>query len=381
MSLHSLVLCSDEKIVRVLRRVLGDLEINAEYCTEADAAVHKLTRQRFEAVIVDCADPHLSSQVLGSARSAPGNKRAVAVAIVEPTTPLRSAFEMGAHFVLYKPLPTERAKASFRAVRALMKRERRRNTRVAVEIPVTLRIDDGAGQMRALTTDLSEGGISVKLPHRPQNLGALAVYFQLPGTQHTVECIAELAWEGTARQVGIRFADLLPESRGQLKAWLESQSADFEKDDPPIPCKLTDVSPGGCYLGTDSPFPSRTKVTLAFGLGGLQAQAEGVVRVMHPEMGMGVEFARRTARQQEQAHKFIAALNQHTEGRSPQVLVEPQGLESSLPAIHRPGAGQAKDPLLELFREKAELLPEAFLAELRKQRGTRPRSATSVAPA
>ena len=34
MSLKSLVLCSDEKIVRVLRRVLGDLEIDVELCAE-----------------------------------------------------------------------------------------------------------------------------------------------------------------------------------------------------------------------------------------------------------------------------------------------------------------------------------------------------------
>ena len=33
--LKSLLLCSDEKIVRVLRRTLGDLEIGVEHCTSA----------------------------------------------------------------------------------------------------------------------------------------------------------------------------------------------------------------------------------------------------------------------------------------------------------------------------------------------------------
>src|SRR6266849_5865648 len=171
MSLQSLVLCSDEKIVRVLRRVLSDLEIGVEHCTEADSAVRKLTRQRFEGVIVDCSDEEMASQVLRSARSAPCNKRAVAVAIIDAKTAVRSAFELGAHFVLYKPLSSERAKASFRAARALMKRERRRNTRVQVEIPVTLRMDDGVGSVhRGVTSDLSEGGIALQLSHHPQNL-------------------------------------------------------------------------------------------------------------------------------------------------------------------------------------------------------------------
>src|ERR1700674_5867774 len=137
MSLKALVLCSDERIVRVLRRTLGDLEISVELCTNADSALRKLTRDRFEAIIVDCAGPR-SDEVLLSARRDPCNKRAVAVAIVDPVVGLPSAFDISAHFVLYKPVSTERAKSSFRAARALMKRERRRNSRIPILIPVTL---------------------------------------------------------------------------------------------------------------------------------------------------------------------------------------------------------------------------------------------------
>src|SRR5690348_16425907 len=113
MTLQSLVFCSDEKIVRVLRRVLSDLEIAIEHCATADMVVRRLTRQRFEAVIVDCSDEAQAAQILKSVRSAPCNKHAVSVALVDGQTALRSAFEMGAHFVLYKPISSERAKASF----------------------------------------------------------------------------------------------------------------------------------------------------------------------------------------------------------------------------------------------------------------------------
>ena len=183
MGLQSLVFCSDEKIVRVLRRVLSDLDISIDQCPDANSAIHKLTRQRFEAVIVDCADEHTAAQVLKSARSAPCNKRAVAVAIIDGTTALRSAFDLGAHFVLYKPLSAERAKASFRAARALMKRERRRNIRVLTEIPVILVVNDGAGQQRAVTSDLGEGGMAIQSSQRPKKQGAITVQFTLPGTE------------------------------------------------------------------------------------------------------------------------------------------------------------------------------------------------------
>ena len=64
MTLKALVLCSDDKILRVLRRVLSDLEIGLEHCPDADSAIQRLTRQRFEALIVDCDDPSTAALVL-----------------------------------------------------------------------------------------------------------------------------------------------------------------------------------------------------------------------------------------------------------------------------------------------------------------------------
>ncbi len=59
-----------------------------ELCPDAESAIHKLTRRRFEAVIVDCTDQRTGSRVLRIARSAPVNKRAVAVAIVAAVSTL-----------------------------------------------------------------------------------------------------------------------------------------------------------------------------------------------------------------------------------------------------------------------------------------------------
>ncbi len=367
MSLQSLVFCPDEKIVRVLRRVLSDLEIAVERCSDPDSAIRKLTRQRFEAVIVDCSDEHTASLVLKSARSAPCNKHAVAVAIVDANTKLRGAFELGAHFVLYKPISSERAKASFRAVRALMKRERRRNIRVAIEIPVTLTIKDVAGQQKAVTSDLGEGGIAIQISQRPKKMGPMTVQFTLPGTTQVVKCMGEVAWENAARQTGIRFVDISPETRDRLKAWITNHSLESEQDDPPVQCKLSDLSLGGCYLETTSPFPERTRVVLSMRIKQLQVKADGVVRVMHPEVGMGVEFTQKTPQQREHVEKFIQTLTS-SGGAIPELLVEPEGFDTAEPPAPETNIDEPYDPLLDLFRNKAELDTEPFLIELRKQR-------------
>ncbi len=372
MSLKSLALCSDEKIVRVLRRVLGDLDIEVELCVNSDTALRKLTRQRFEAIIADCADKG-ASDVLRSARSAPCNKQAVAVAIVEPAVGLKEVFSIGAHFVLYKPVSSERAKSSFRAARALMKSERRRNVRVAVQIPVNLRSPRLDGTMKVTTIDLSEGGMAVSMPNRGRPAGSWQITFTLPGTQASLELSAEFAWEGSGKQAGLRFQQISPDATRQLQEWLKQNSPEVEQDDPPIRCQLTDLSLGGCYLEIPSPFPASSRVTLSMRAGGVEVRAQGVVRIMHPEKGMGVEFTQATPEHRAAVEKFLGLL---TENRTlaPELLVEPDGLESESGA-RKPLADRDDDPLLQLFYGES-LSAEQFREAMHKQRAT-PTAATA----
>jgi DNA-binding response OmpR family regulator len=376
MSLQSLVFCSDDRILRVLRRVLSDLEIQMEHCLSADSAIHKITRQRYEAIIVDCAETETSSQILRSIRNAPCNKRAVAVAIVDGQTALRGAFDLGAHFVLYKPISMERAKTSFRAARALMRSERRRNQRIPVQIPVVLYTDEGSRQ-QALTSDLGEGGMAVQAAKLSRRAGQpLRAQFVLPDTEFSCDCGVEVAWENSSRQSGIRFVDLTPEARERLREWFNRHAAMPEADDPPMKCTLTDLSMGGCYLETSTPFPVRAKVILSLALEKAKVQVSGVVRVMHPEKGMGVEFNQATDAQSSLVEDFLTMLHKGEEG-NPELLVEPEGIESTDPNEdeHWEKRG-VYDPLLDLFRRGLDLDVAEFHSEMQKQRRSKTKTAS-----
>lgn len=362
MALKSLVLCSDDKIVRVLRRVLGDLDIDIELSPNADSALRRLTRQRFEAIIVDITDDG-ATEVLRSSRNAPCNRQAVAVAIVDPIIGLKAVFGLGAHFVLYKPVSSERAKSSFRAARALMKSERRRNARVAVQIPVVVRSSVSAN-IKVTTIDLSEGGMAVTLRsgRRPSN--PVQISFTLPGTNRALDIPAEFAWEATSAQAGLRFLQVAPEIVAQLREWLKQNSPDVEQDDPPIRCQLTDLSLGGCYLEISSPFPVATRVTLSMRAAGIEIRVQGTVRVMHPDKGMGVEFTQATSEHRSAVEKFLGVLHENR-AVMPELLVQPEGLES-VPSV--PSADpEIEDPLLQLF-QAGPMSPEEFHDALRKQR-------------
>jgi uncharacterized protein (TIGR02266 family) len=370
MKLQALLLTPDEKIERVLRRVLGDLEINVDYCADTDCALTKLTRDRFEAVIVDCGEDEAAARVLKSVRSAARNKRAVAVAIIDTQTRVRGAFALGAHFVLYKPISAERAKASFRAARALMKRERRRNTRIPIEIPVQL--VSAGGAVNTKTSDLGEGGLAIQAAQRLDSGVTMGIQFTLPGSEQRIEARGEIAWVNAGRSAGLRFTEISPQSQEKIKQWLDTQAPDLEGDDPPVACRLTDLSVGGCYVELLAPFPLRTKVILSIGSATTDLKVEGTVLVAHPEVGMGLAFTRRTGPQQKQVETFIQALV--SSGSVPDLLVQPEGLDSGAePNMVDPSL--AADPLTELFRDKADLPLDEFQRELQKQRGAPSRPA------
>jgi hypothetical protein len=381
MNLKSILLSSDEKTVRVLRRVLGDLEIDVEHCTSADHAIRQITRHRFEAIIVDGTNAEETRNVFRGAKAAPVNKRALGIVLVESPVGLKGGFEMGAHFVLHKPLAVERAKASFRAVRALMKRERRLQMRVAVQIPVECY---GAGLYKAKTLDLCEGGMAIEFSGRVAKESLLRFSLDLPGVDEKLELHGELAWGGKGAEAGVRFKDATDKQRKILRQWLSSQLPEPEPDDPPVNCRLTDLSLGGCYLTTNSPFPRGTRVQLSIKTADCEVRTGGIVLVAHPEFGMGVEFLQTTSEQRDQALRMITTLRANGD-KSPELQVEPDGLEASLPgdgaAMLRSGAGQAsaarasanefarnEDALVDLFRQKFQVPVDAFLQQMREQR-------------
>ncbi|HYA24644.1 MAG TPA: PilZ domain-containing protein, partial [Terriglobales bacterium] len=109
-----------------------------------------------------------------------------------------------------------------------MKCESRRNTRVAVQFPVSLLGPNGKAQQRAVTSDISEGGMAVRFSSLSRKSSPARLRFTLPGTDHVLECTAELSWQNAQSDAGFRFVDLAREDREQLRAWLSPYYFDYQ---------------------------------------------------------------------------------------------------------------------------------------------------------
>jgi len=375
MSFQALLVCSDGEAIEVLTSVLSGFGIAASSCAHPQA-ISRLGDERFDAVIVDFDDPENAAAVLESAGQVYSRNRAITVALLEDKTKVRSVVDGGANFVLYKPISAQQAEAGLRAATALIKRERRRSFRVPVQVPVQLKVDGGP-EMEGILLDLSEEGMDVLSAQPLSPSTVIQTHFLLPDGKTEVDVRGEIAWANPNGQSGVRFLELASDLRSTLKNWVAANAPELPPLDPePVSqCKLTDLSLGGCYVETESPFPERAGVVLCLKAEDMEVQVEGVVRVMHPGFGMGIEFPSRTEEDHERVTHFIDFLTNRP-GTMPELLITPRALSASEADLEIPPGQELDDPLLELLRSHESLSQDDFLLELHKQRGTE-----EVAPA
>ena len=122
MGYQALLFCPDEKTARTVTQVLTDLDFAVVPCTEPFAAVKKLMGEHFDAVVVDCDNEQNATLLFKSARNAPNNQTALAVAVVEGQVGVAKAFRIGANLVLTKPINVEQAKGTLRVARGLLRK-------------------------------------------------------------------------------------------------------------------------------------------------------------------------------------------------------------------------------------------------------------------
>ncbi len=218
MELNCLVLSRDPDLIQVLRPALEKLAIHLQLPADQHSGHQMLLSRKFDGVVVDCDDMEDGRAILREIRKAPSNHSSVAFAIVNGTTSATKALELGANFVLQKPIEPVNAGRCFSAALGLMVRERRRYFRVPVDMPLTFIFSEG-GAVKSRASNLSEGGLAATLPAKFGS-SIKKVQFTLPGTNNSIETRAELAWADGSGKGGIRFLELPQISREHLERWL-----------------------------------------------------------------------------------------------------------------------------------------------------------------
>ncbi len=224
MRLESLLVSRDTELAKTLQPALERFAIGMEVCVGPNAGAEILGSEHFDAVIIDCDDLQGGLEVLKQARGGSANRSSVALAVLNGKTTTRQAFDLGASFVLQKPVTLQNAVRCASAAVSMMARERRRYYRHPVDMSVALFFGEDH-RLEAKATNISDGGMAVELKGSPPSKGLSGVKFTPLGMATALELNAEVAWADEKGRVGIRFVKVPSKTREQLEGWLAQSFA------------------------------------------------------------------------------------------------------------------------------------------------------------
>jgi len=366
MSFRALLVCKDDQAVEALTPVLSNFGLSVHRCGYPDALC-LVSEQKFHAVLVDFDDPHSAALTFENLSAVRCRTQAITVALLADRSKVRNAFGAGANFVLYKPVDEQEAEGTLRAAASLIRSERRSSFRVPVQLPVMLTSNSHEASINGILLDLSEDGMDVLASQPLYCSTVLRARFMLPDLLSDLQLPGEVVWANPNGESGIRFADVPENMRAALRTWLADHARHAPPQEPaPRPdCRVTDLSVGGCYVETVSPFPEKTHLLLKLRAAGNELETPGLVRVMHPSHGMGIEFMVQNADQARKIDLFIRSLSSQA-GGGPELLAAPRSLSSTQPRSTSPS--DLDDPLLDLLRNHESLTQQVFLETLQSQR-------------
>jgi response regulator RpfG family c-di-GMP phosphodiesterase len=219
---RALLVGGDNRAIEILSHCTQQMGIQIEICSDIPSATKKLSRNKFEAVIVDLASGPAGLELIAKLHGMNSHKRAVVFAICGGAEKRKSAFDAGATFVLEVTLSPAIVLRTFRAAYAMMATERRKYFRYPLETIVFVKIE-GSSEFKARTIDLSEGGMAL-CPGQSLNSGdQIQMRLCLPTTTDHLTFAAQVCWTNSKGQAGVAFRGLPGPVRERLQNWLTAR--------------------------------------------------------------------------------------------------------------------------------------------------------------
>lgn len=120
MALHLLLFTSDASTALILGKLLSEFEIEVEFCSEALASVEKVTRDNFDAIVVDWDDGPEATFLLKTARELKSTRECLVLALVSDAAAGACAIQIGAHGILNKPIVPEQIRENMGTIREMI---------------------------------------------------------------------------------------------------------------------------------------------------------------------------------------------------------------------------------------------------------------------
>jgi DNA-binding response OmpR family regulator len=224
MPLRALLLSRDQASVQLLTRAFKEFSVDIETYPEPTIAAQRATDQRFEAILVDAKDRGSAMGLLDSLKALPSCKNSLRIVLADRETALGTAFSIGIHLVIYKPISADRLRNSIGAMCNLLgRRYQRESERFRVRVPAVVNL--GGSEVPAAIYSISAGGVALSTKQTISKAQNLGLQFALPGTGN-ISASAEVVWNDILHgRVGAQFVNMQPEARKLVCDWIATQAS------------------------------------------------------------------------------------------------------------------------------------------------------------
>src|ERR1019366_2957613 len=221
MGLECLIVTCDPTLLGHFQASLATDGASLHLRKDSASAIELASRRHLDGLMIDCDDVPGGPKPLAQVRSTPANKQTLIVAIVNGATSAEAALDLGANFVLSKPIQQTRLRSVLDVAVPKMDREHRRYFRYDVDLPVQFRNHLG----QSFTTrmqNVSEGGLAIKLIDPLRIKGVLTVEFEIPSVEpQAFHAKSDVVWSDSF-VMGLRFLYVEKRSVVVLQTWLSS---------------------------------------------------------------------------------------------------------------------------------------------------------------
>src|SRR6202049_2044193 len=111
MALECLLVTCDFNLLAQIKSIINTYAASLDLRQDSVSAIELAARRHWDGLVIDCDDVAGGTEVLAKVRSSRSNKETVLVAVVNSSTSVATALDLGANFVLRKPIQETRLRS------------------------------------------------------------------------------------------------------------------------------------------------------------------------------------------------------------------------------------------------------------------------------
>jgi hypothetical protein len=230
--MNALVLARDAEIVSVFSQLFREKGIDIHTCLLESAAAHKLSSEKFVALVLDIDGVPGCTDTL---RNLPRpNKDVVVMAVVTESAVKQIGSHLEGTFVVRRPLSKQRIREVLQKNYWRMLRDAQTYFRLTVALPVWIRRSSG-NVSKCTAINLSQRGMAINTPAAFQIGEQVNIAFAILNTDVSVSAEGRVIWDDKHGKSGISFECTSASAQASYFQWLQHQFFMSRRSEPANP--------------------------------------------------------------------------------------------------------------------------------------------------